>query len=226
MQTPFLSAPGAYSFFYFCKFSGSDKEAGELASFISSLNTGDNAFGFDRSLWSELSSGQMPSQLYAFNFYGSDKGCDLEENILTIFTKNEIVSFPDYLDLSYSLKIDKELFEGQMADSFEEDDEFQNCLYATCLVWGDLEEPLPAVENVKNLFLKAGDKSVQLLIGKSIYSQDDWVESFFNDESCNNKVESAAHLIIPCSEKIKTLEEAVQDKERIHLDPEIKGIYC
>lgn len=228
MHSSFLVSPCPYSFLYFCKFTGSDEDLLELASFVS-LNNEDHFFGFDRSLWSSLSSGQMPSQLYSFNFYGSSNGCSLDENVFLIFAKQEIKSFPLFVEREYSLNLDASLVnDGELVDSFEEDDEFENCLYVTCLIWDKFDGKLPEVEQARNTWFQSGDKKVQLLTGNSIYKQDEWVEAFFQDPSFNqaNKVLSAVHLLLPCSEKLKSLEEAVQDKERIHLDPEIKGIYC
>ena len=226
MKSLFTPAKTNYSFLYFCTINDLEKNSRELATFVSSLVDLENCLvGFDRLLWSSLSSGQMPSQLYSFNFYGSKNGCEVSEGVLVILSEEEISDFPAFLEISIKT-LDKQSFnEGEVADSYEEDDEFENCYYASLLNWAVFAGVVEEVKGVKNIWF---DESVQLLIGKSIYVQDDWVESYFNSQSFNDKssLKSAVHLLLPCSEKIKSLVEAVQDKERIHLDPEIKGIYC
>ena len=229
MHSILSAVPSSYSFLYLCKFTGSDQELVELASFISSIDSKDNLFGFDRSLWSGLSSGQMPSQLYTFNFYGSDKGCEVEERIMVLFSKDSLENIPTYLDVVHELVLgDEEINDGEMAESFEEDEEFTNCLYASCLVWKPFSGERPLIDQVRNIWSKAEELEVQLLYGTSLFKQDDWVDAYFKGDAFNsaNKLLAAVHLLIPGPEKLQELEEAVQDKERIHLDPEIKGIYC
>ena len=84
------------------------------------------------------------------------------------------------------------------------------------------------MDQVNNIWMQSGSSYIQLLSGTSLFSQDDWVENYFNSDYSidSNKLFSAVHLLIPCREKLQELEESVRDKERIHLDPEIKGIYC
>ena len=123
MQPTIPTTSGGYSFLYFCQFTESDEKLVDLASFISSNNTPDNIFAFDRLLWSGLSSGQMPSQLYTFNFYGSDKGCEVEEGVMLIFSKEEISEFPAYLSLKHEMNLEKDSSViGEMAAAFEEDE--------------------------------------------------------------------------------------------------------
>ena len=226
MQSPFFLSPDIYSFLYFIKISKAEDVSLELASFINSLNNSEkHIVGVDRSLWSVLSNGQMPSQLYSLNFYGSEYGCQVEEKILIIYSKEELSDFPEYMNVCKIELKSMTLNEGQMAEVFEEDEEFKDCYYGTCLIWKSFNDEIPIVEQVQNLCF---DGKVQLLAGKSIYAQDEWIENYFGDSDFNqeNVVEKAAHILFLSSEKISTLEDAVRDKEKIHLDEEIKGIYC
>jgi len=215
-----------FSHLYLCTIKDLVKSSEEIVDFVGELNNnGDCLLGFDRTLWASLSSGQMPSQLYTFNFYGSPNSCEVHEGVLAIFSKSEITIFPNCLNVNTINLNELSYDEGEMVDSFEEDDEFENCNYATLLNWKKYTEDQIELKGLKNLWF---DHSIQLLIGKSLYVQDDWVDSFFNDEAFNteNEIDFAVHLLLPCQEKIEYLKEAVKDKERIHLDPEIKGIYC
>ena len=225
MNSPLTAAKAKYSFLYFCKLPDIDKNLLDLADYLGALTAQDGiVIGFDRTLWAAISSGQMPSQLYTFNFYGSSNGCEVDENILVVISEIELRDLPEYID-TQTIKLNElTLNDGVMAESFEEDDEFVNCFYASLLIWNSLDDT-QTVEGVQNICF---DMRIQLLLGNSLYAQDEWVDRFFNDSEFNhkNKLSSAVHLLLPCTEKIAALKEAVLDKERIHLDPEIKGIYC
>jgi len=166
MNSLFAATKVNYSFFYFCTIGNLEKNSKELASFVSSKANSENyLLGFDRLLWSSLSSGQMPSQLYSFNFYGSENGCALKEGVLVILSKEEISGFPSFLEIS-SKALGKQSFnEGEMAATYEEDDEFENCYYASLLNWAEFTGDFERVNDVKNIWF---DKSIQLLIGKSL----------------------------------------------------------
>lgn len=226
MNSPSLFSKVNYRFLYFCVFADLEKNSKYLAAFVSSLTDPDkNLLGFDRLLWSCLSSGQMPSQLYSFNFYGSRSGCKIEEGVLIIFSTDELSSFPEFAKVERIVLETVAKDKGEMLDSYEEDTEFENCFYASLLIWKNFTGEPVVLNGVQNIWF--GD-SVQLIAGKSLYIQDEWIETFFNDDSFDDKglLKSAVHVLLPSSEKVKSLEEAVLDKERVHLDPEIKGIYC
>ena len=224
MLPEFLSRPDRYSFLYLCKVQNFDGNSQKLAEVL--VDWADESkliAGFDRLSWSEMSSGQMPSELYTFNFYGSKNQCDVLEGVLVLISTKDLGEFPEYLELISKISIvASPQVEGDIAEPFEVDEEFAGAYYGCLFNW---ESP-----DVKRAF-PDGVKVVQLspvcslLLGKSLYSVDDWIEDFFNkDESAG--IKSANYLLFPEKEKVLNLKEMVSDKEKIHLDSEIKGIHC
>lgn len=224
MLPEFLSTPDRYSFLYLCKVQKFDGNSQKLAEkLVKWTKSADLISGFDRLSWSELSSGQMPSELYTFNFYSSKNKCEVPEGVIVLLSRQSIDDFPEYLEVLGEISIDNSpQIEGEIAEPFEVDEEFSDSLYGCLLVWESSNEVKAFPEGVKVVKVSS---NCYLLTGKSLYAVDDWIENFFNTDEAEG-ITSACYLLFPEKEKVLNLEEMVADKERIHLDSEIKGIHC
>ena len=177
-------------------------DLGKLASFFASLPE-DCAAVFDRLLWAQLSSGQMPAQPFPF------PGITVQ-NCAAVF-HNE--SLPIIEEVAEKFEISDIEFSGEAGECFEVEEDFEESMFLMFLRAEKTSHP----DNMMVCSLKTDRGSIQICVGYSLYPAEEWLEGMDSQRGY--------YFFAPSFELRSELDERVQDKERIHLDEEIRGVH-
>ena len=200
---------------------GHIKADSSLEEFVQSIlewqNFNDHSFiiGFDRSLWTKLTNGLVPPQLYTFEpslaeyeglfFLAIDKSnANLDQ--LSSFVK---VIFDESCQTAEIC--------GELKKASFVEDEFKDGRYLSFLTHQGT--PLSLVDGCRRLS-PIEDQNYQLFLTEEVYSLDDYLSSN------KDKILSGFYFYIPSIEKLKELPELLGDIEKIHLSENITGIRC
>jgi hypothetical protein len=198
-MTPQFSA-GKFPYSKISIYKNESFELVELASFFAGLSC-DCAAVFDRSMWTQLSSGQMPSQLFPFPGQSVN-------NCAAVF-HNKPLSFKPSQEISVS----SVNCSGQPGECFEVEDDFEEAMFLMFLK----SDKVPDLETMMVYNLETDIGPLQICAGYNLYPADEWLENF--DDPDGN------YFFAPSFELRSELIERVEDKEKIHLDKEIRGVY-
>jgi hypothetical protein len=211
------------------------KNAKALADLLEKCSS-KNIIGFDRAIWSHLSSGQMPSQLFSFPHLTSLPNSCTYESFFIVFW-NDLNGEESFLQESYLSLLESFIFNdvleqsGNLGQSYEEEEDFQGGLYGMVMSWQDEDVNFPDVRNMKTFLL--GDKQdIQFSFGYNLSSAEDWLDDNLKTDELNqgfikaNEFLSGGFFYLPSRDLLTELRERVEDKERIHLDQQITGVRC
>ena len=192
-----------------------DAQYGDLLELILPLSSKGFLLGFDRNLWSILSSGCVPPQLYKLSaaldnpllfIAGDDNLCNTLED-KDFFSHIELVTIETRPQARGSLKA---------VDFVEE--EFFGGRYSAHLHGRELVDKLH--RGAISLYFSTSSHAHELLLVEDMACIDDYM---FAQEK--NGL-SAEIFYLPAKQKIKELPELLKDSEKIHLDPKLRGIHC
>ena len=177
----------------------------------------------------------MPSQLFPFRKLSSTKASpEPIVDSIVVFSANESEGAfcqSDFLEKVHSFTGIKVINQaGELGESYEYEEDFIGGLYGLLQMWDYHAESLPEVPNIKNFWLKSSS-IIQLCVGNNLSVADDWLEEFWglygepNEILKSSVAKSGLYFYIPSKELLKDLPERVNDKERVHLDDEIRGVH-
>jgi hypothetical protein len=213
------------------------QNAAELASLVISTSSG-NVIGFDRAVWSEMSSGQIPSQLFSFRKLCGSRTPEVYENVMVVFFNDDAVlaSFNEkpFINLLGSHQVNGIVEKGgDIGESYEEEDDFIGGLFGMAVNWQlKSQVDLPKVPSVRSFWLDCDDGYLQVCIGSQLSCMDDWLEDVFgvhgeqSEFVVVNKAVAGSFFYIPSQKMLAELSERVLDKEKVYLEQDIRGIRC
>ena len=211
------------------------KNAKALADLLEKCSS-KNIIGFDRAIWSHLSSGQMPSQLFSFpHLHSLPNSCTYESFFIVFWNDvngEEFFLQESYLSLLESFTFNGVLQEtGDLGESYEEEADFQGGLYGMIMNWHAEDVNLPDVKSMKT-FLLRDKQDIQFSFGYNLSSAENWLDDNLKTGELNqdfikaNEFLSGGFFYLPSRDLLTELRERVEDKERIHLDQQITGVRC
>ncbi|NQZ59935.1 MAG: hypothetical protein HRT88_20985 [Lentisphaeraceae bacterium] len=222
--------------------SDTNTKMGELADKISTSSK-DIHIGFDRSIWSEISSGQMPPQLYHFPTLNCKvRPKALQEVLVVLFKadsefRTQVAQFNKDFDGAltqiFNMPFDtNQLACGAIAENDFEEEDFSDSYYLSFINWQQSCDKLVTPVTARSFPLSSKDQFALLSFSKDLNIQENWLEDTFGVYSGNqdlllgNKAQLAAYFFFPSREILSELNERSRDKEKIHQASQISGSRC
>lgn len=213
-----------------------------LADKIAFLST-DIVTGFDRTLWADLSSGQMPPQLYLFPNLNCDNKPQAPQNTLIVFFKegkdfaaelqNFNSDFTDLLTQTFAMPFPANPQGcGTIEENAFEEEDFSDSYYLSFINWEANSSELSTPQSCCSFQLSADDKFATLCFSKDLNIQENWLEDIFGVYSKDqNKLHGnsailAGYFFFPARQILAELDERSRDKEKIHQAAQISGTRC
>jgi len=205
-----------------------------------SNSAGQYCLGFDRSVWAQISSGQMPPQLYSFRQLNTAQAPQALEEVLIVLFKDDSTSFIEQHNSfceKFSdtlLPLQKSCFDesitsfGNVNENVYEEEDFNNSYYLSYINWESSSQLPTPPQQARTYHIKTKDGSCEISIAKDLNEQEVHMDKLFGttDPVTNNRALSAAYFFFPSLEVLSELSERSRDKEKNHINTQYTGVRC